>query len=40
MSADYDEITAVFTALSELSNKYYELIPKKVAEETIVRPFS
>ena len=38
MRADYDEIMVVMSMLSELSSKYYQLIPKKVAPDSIVKP--
>ena len=38
MRADYDEIMTVMSQLSDLSSKYYQLIPKKAAEDAIVKP--
>ena len=38
MRADYDETMRVMSQLSDLSSKYYQLVPKKVDEDTIVRP--
>ena len=38
MRADYDEIMAVMSQLSDLSSKYYQLIPKKVAGDANVMP--
>ena len=33
MRADYDQIMSVMSKLSDLSSKYYQLIPKKVDEK-------
>lgn len=38
MRADYDEIMNVMREMSELSSKYYQLIPKKVSDNIIVKP--
>lgn len=38
MRADYDTVMTVMSKLGDLSSKYYELIPKKVADDQIVKP--
>ena len=38
MRADYDEVMATMREISDLSSKFYQLIPKKQANEFIVKP--
>ena len=38
MRADYDEVNDVMSRLSDLSSKYFQLIPHKCEKDQIIRP--
>ena len=40
MRAQYDDVMRIYVKLSDLSSKFYQLIPQKVNDKEVVRPMS
>ena len=38
MRAQYDDVMAIYVKLSDLSSKFYQLIPQKEGEKEVIRP--